>query len=174
MFGAESRLPVDNLLQLNRVEEEACPPKVIQDNARINKEEAMLNYKRYYDKDAETVEYEMDEEVLVKRCYGKYPKANVKWVKGPFYIKGKLGPVNYKVIGPGTFNKVLHHNNLRKTRTVVEATKTACLAEVSDEEKPLTLITINRKAFTENVFNNLPEHDILPNPIETSPITITI
>ena len=173
MFGAEARLPVHNLLQLERVEEEECPPKIIQDNARLNKEEAGLNYKRYYDKDAETLSYEIDEEVLVKRCYGKYPKASVKWVKGPYIIKGKVGPVNYKVIGPAKFGKVLHHNNIRKMRAEVEATKTAQLADVPDEEQPLTYITINRESFRRNVFNN--NHALVPErstePAE-SPVTI--
>ena len=54
MFGKEPRLPVDNNIGIHRLDE-PYEPKIVQENARLNKIEAKCDYKRRYDKDCVTL-----------------------------------------------------------------------------------------------------------------------
>ena len=53
----------------------------------MNRKEAQANYKRLYDKSAKPVSYEIGQEVLLKKNFGKHLKASVptlllkKWVQ---------------------------------------------------------------------------------------------
>ena len=40
----------------------------------------------------------MGQEVLVKRTFGPFPKANVRWLKGPYIVEKKIVPVNYHIV----------------------------------------------------------------------------
>ena len=166
MFGEEARLPFDNLLELKDIsEEEQVGPQIIQQNATLNRYEAQLNNKRYYDKDAKTEEYAVGQEVLVKRTFGPFPKANVRWLKGPYIVEKKIGPVNYHIVGPNKFSKVLHHDLLMTAKDIVEAQVTPDFPSLFKDNatsnvSPPTLVTfiptnmIDRAAFRANVFNN--------------------
>ena len=63
----------------------------------------------------------MGQEVLVKRTFGPFPKANVRWLKGPYIVEKKIVPVNYHIVGPNKFSKVLHHDLLMTAKGIVEA-----------------------------------------------------
>ena len=146
-------------------EEEQVGPQIIQQNATLNRYEAQLNNKRYYDKDAKTEEYAVGQEVLVKRTFGPFPKANVRWLKGPYIVEKKIGPVNYHIVGPNKFSKVLHHDLLMTAKDIVEAQVTPDFPSLfkdyaTSNVSPPTLVTfiptnmINRASFRANVFNN--------------------
>ena len=136
MWGSRPRLPVDSFMEnLSSNKDREIEPHVIQKNADLNRYEAQLNYKKRYDKDAVPVEYTVGQEVLLKRNHGDYPKASVRWLKGPYYISKKVGPVNYGITGPDGFTRLLHHNGIRAARSSIEATKTPDLV-LEEESQP--------------------------------------
>ena len=85
---------------------------MIQEEARLNRHEAQLSYKNQYDKKASNQELHIGQNVLVKRTHGKYPKASVRWVYGPFTLVKKLGPVNWFVKDENTGKIKAYHCNL--------------------------------------------------------------
>ena len=66
-----------------------------------------------HDKRAQETHFEIGQEVLIKRNFGKYPKLSVKWNEGPYKIIKKVGPVNFAVENAKGVSKILHHNNLK-------------------------------------------------------------
>ena len=124
MWGTKPRMPVDSLLQIPTHEEERHDPSIIQKNANLNRQEAQVEYKKRYDKSANPMTYEIGQEVLLKRNYGNHVSANVRWLKGPYYIAKKVGPANYGISGPGKFEKILHHDKIMPAKSTVEAVKT--------------------------------------------------
>jgi len=124
MWGTKPRMPVDSLLQLPTHEEEILDPIVIQKNADLNRQESQAEYKKRYDKSANPVRYEIGQEVLLKRNYGNHVSANVRWLKGPYYIAKKIGPANYGIRGPQGFEKILHHDKIVPAKSKIEAMKT--------------------------------------------------
>ena len=79
-------MPVDCLLELPVPKDEVIEPEIIQKNADMNRKEAQANYKILYDKSAKPVSYEIGQEVLLKKNFGKHLKASVRWEKGPYFI----------------------------------------------------------------------------------------
>ena len=124
MWGTKPRMPVDSLLQLPTHEEEILDPIVVQRNADLNRQESQVEYKKRYDKSANPVRYEIGQEVLLRRNYGNHVSANVRWLKGPYYISKKVGPANYGVSGPKGFQKILHHDKIVPAKSSVEAIRT--------------------------------------------------
>ena len=123
MFGNNlGRLPIDNYMQLKHVGE-SIDPGVVSDFAKENVAEAKQQYKEYYDKKAVVNKYVDGQEVLLKRNYGKHPKISPNWVKGPYHIVTKLGPVNFWVRNGDGKVKALHHNNIKPVLKDVKATK---------------------------------------------------
>ena len=60
-------------------------PILTRSNVAANKEEAIRNYQRQANKIVRVNEYEVGDEVLLKRTHGSNPKMNPLWV-GPFVI----------------------------------------------------------------------------------------
>ena len=133
MWGTRPRMPVDCLLELPVPKDEVIEPEIIQKNADMNRKEAQANYKRLYDKTAKPVSYEIGQEVLLKKNFGKHLKASVRWEKGPYFVTKKMGPANFGVEGPNGFSKLLHHDKIRPARSSVEATKTPTLHQPSTD-----------------------------------------
>ena len=57
--------------------------------------------------------YKPEEEVIIKRTYGEFPKMNPVWKKGPYHIVQQVGPVNYSVRNAKGKTKVLHHDLIK-------------------------------------------------------------
>ena len=60
-------------------------------------EEAKEKQKKYYDKNAKRVEFEVGTKVLLKEMEKISGKFNMRW-EGPFSIAERKGNVNYKII----------------------------------------------------------------------------
>ena len=90
-------MPVDCFLQLPVQNDEVIEPEIVQKNADMNRKEAQASYKRLYDKSAKSASYEIGQEVLLKKNFGKHLKASGRWEKGPYFITKKVGPANFAV-----------------------------------------------------------------------------
>ena len=133
VFGREGRLPVDNYLGIGSIGIQS-DPKIVQENARINQIEAQRDYKRRYDKDCKINEFQIGDEVLIKREAGKYPKLNPKWLNGPYIIDRKIGPVNFAVRNSKGQTRVLHHNKLKPAVKHFAASRTpGCDLDIARE-----------------------------------------
>ena len=123
MFGNNpGRLPIDNFMQLKSVGE-PLDQETVRSYAKGNVAEAKQQYKEYYDTKAVVNKYAEGQEVLVKRTHGKYPKLSPNWVRGPYHIVKKVGPVNYWVVNGEGKGKLLHHNLIKPALKKVEATR---------------------------------------------------
>lgn len=112
LFGTNPNLPIDNCVGITDLGEKR-DPLLIQENAKLNRIDAAKNYKVQHDKRAHETSFEVGQEVLIKRNFGKYPKLSVKWNEGPYKIIKKVGPVNFAVENAKGVSKILHHNNLK-------------------------------------------------------------
>ena len=121
-FGGEARLPIDNIINIPRLFDEELDQDTVQQNARLNRQEARSNYKAAYDKKTCMQKFVAGQRVLVKRTHGKYPKISVSWVDGPFKIVKKIGPVNWVVSDDKGKSKVLHHNLIKDAGIRLEST----------------------------------------------------
>jgi hypothetical protein len=127
MFGWECRLPLDTALiptstagttdeqHLKRIIENQT---VCRQLVKENIQKAQDKYKKNFDKNAETVNFQVRDNVWLynpKTEPGLSPKLTKKW-KGPFYISEKLGQVNYKLRDLKTHKavkNVVHTNRLK-------------------------------------------------------------
>ena len=77
--------------------------------AVINRSEAKETFKRQHDKNV----YEPEEEVIIKRMYGEFPKMNQVWKEGPYHIVEHVWPVNYAVKNAKGETKVLCNDPIK-------------------------------------------------------------
>ena len=119
--------------------------------------------------------YEIGQEVLLKKNFGKHLKASVRWEKGPYFITKKMGPANFGVEGPNGFSKLLHHDKIRPARSRVDATKTPTLHQPStDVEYDLVEFRMPIRSETLPVITPTAGPTVtspLPTPPPTSPMT---
>ena len=113
VFGYEGRLPIDNYYNLEAIGD-VIPPDVVQKDAKANRYDAQIAYKKEHDKKANTkIELKVGDTVLLKRNFGKYPKMAVKWLYGPYKLIKKIGPVNWGVANKDNHEKVYHQDLLK-------------------------------------------------------------
>ena len=72
LFGTNTRLPIDNLLQLESQGNEKADVKLVQKNAKLNQTEARTNYKERYDHGANAETFQPGNKVLLRRNLGPY------------------------------------------------------------------------------------------------------
>ena len=130
-FGMEARTPVDSFYDIPTFDT-YVEPAIVQEDADKNRDEAKMSYKREHDKDASNQVLEVGQRVLVKRTHGKFPKAAVKWVDGPFILTKKVGPVNWAVTDAAGKSKIKHHNLIRPALEKREPARTPELQDYYD------------------------------------------
>ena len=100
MFGSNTVLPIDAACKVMPSGEQ-IPPDLVQSNAEKNRTEAQQDYKERLDRKLNTEEFEIGQEVLLKRTFGDNPKISVKWKEAaagqPYIITKRVGPVNYAI-----------------------------------------------------------------------------
>ena len=113
LTGNEGRLPIDNYYNVNEVGDQ-MPVKTVQADARANRVEAQIAYKKEYDKKAVCRQpLNVGDTVLLKRTFGKYPKLSVKWKHGPYKLTRKVGKVNWLVSNNKGEEKIYHQDLLK-------------------------------------------------------------
>ena len=183
MFSDQAHLPLDNFIGLKDKRTEQLLGTAVRKNAEMNLQEAKVRYKEQHDKKAVQHQYNVGEEVLLKRNFGPYPKISVNWKKGPYVVVKRIGPVNYAIKNPQGMIKVLHHDNIMPVCEEHEASKTVAYDKPTNtplETTPVTplqtfqadnLVTeqqlnrqigqIDRTAFTRAVLNT-PRDNMTP------------
>ena len=177
LFGRRAILPIDRVCQTGP-KDVLVDPKLVQQNAQLNRQEAQNSYKSRLDKQINTDKFAKGDKVLLKRTFGSYPKLSVKWKEDcnglPYTVERRIGPVNYSIKDSKGREKVYHRNLLKPalercepkfTTTSTEVNNQARLAKNtsvrvslpetgSEQHYSLALPVINRQAFTDNVFRS--------------------
>ena len=76
-------------------------------------EEAEEIQKKYYDRNAKRVEFEIGDKVLLKEITNIPKKFNMRW-EGPFSITERKGNVNYKIISQNGKKLLIVHSDILK------------------------------------------------------------
>ena len=76
-------------------------------------EEAEEIQKKYYDRNAKRVEFEIGDKVLLKEMANIPKKFNMRW-EGPFSITERKGNVNYKIISQNGKKLLIVHSDILK------------------------------------------------------------
>lgn len=80
MFGSNGRTPVENYYQTPlTVPVCPCGRNMMLSDALKNRHDAASAYREQANKGTNTISYQPNERVLVKRNYGEHPKISVKW-----------------------------------------------------------------------------------------------
>ena len=128
LFGTNTRLPIDNLLQLKSQTNEKADVKLVQKNAKLNQTEARTSYKERYDRGANAETFQPGDKVLLRRNAGPYPKMAVNWKEDvnniPYVIEKRIGPVNYCLKNSMGKSKIYHRNMIIPARDRIEAQHT--------------------------------------------------
>ena len=74
LFGRNTRMPIDNIMNLPVSTAEPVNQKLVHINSNLNQMEARKKYKTVYDKGAVGVSFEVGDPVLPRRTFGAYPK----------------------------------------------------------------------------------------------------
>ena len=133
LFGVEARLPVDNFMGIQD-DRKRVDQDLVRNDARYNIAESNIAYKEQFDKNCRINDIVPGQEVMIKRNYGPHPKQSVKWIKGPFIVDKKIGPVNFAIRGPKGGCKIYHHNNLKPAGTLQEASHCVSFEELKNLE----------------------------------------
>ena len=112
IYGTNGRLPIDNYTGLEFIGEDLERVEV-QKRADVNRREARETFKKRHDNKTNVNMYEPEEEVIIKRTFGEFPKMNPVWKEGPYHIVQQVGPVNYAVRNAEGKTKVLHHDLIK-------------------------------------------------------------
>jgi hypothetical protein len=171
MFGSNGRTPVENYYQTPlTVPVCPCGRNMMLSDALKNRHDAASAYREQANKGTNTISYQPNERVLVKRNYGEHPKISVKWEDGPYYIERKVGPVNWAVRNAQGKTRVLHHDLIKKSGENIEAAMTPSsrqstpFEDTPQESGRMTMLipngniirnaNIDRGAFRNNVFSH--------------------
>lgn len=152
LFGNNTRLPIDNMLRLQKTaREEDLDREAAQKNALLNQKEARTVYKERYDQTANSNEdkkFEPGDKVLLKRTFGPYPKISVNWkcdVDGnPYIVEKRIGPVNYSIRNSRGVAKIYHRNLITAALTHTEPLQT--LSSVRENSPDIANIDENPKS----------------------------
>ena len=112
IYGTNGRLPIDNYTGLEFIGEDLERVEV-QKRADVNRREARETFKKRHDNKTNVNMYKPEEEIIIKRTYGEFPKMNPVWKEGPYHIVQQVGPVNYSVRNAKGKTKVLHHDLIK-------------------------------------------------------------
>ena len=174
MFGGYPALPIDQATAV-KSNRPSSDPKLVRQNADMNRREVQEAYKQKIDQLANTSILQPGDLVLMKRTFGSYPKLKVKWkedVKGnPYTVIKKTSNVNYVIRNTTGLERTYHRNMLKPANIRVEPTYTApinarssvqqdaqtTLVSVSVPQWPVQphgRVVLNQHQFTANVFNN--------------------
>jgi hypothetical protein len=103
-------------------------------------EEAKEIQKKYYDRNAKRVEFEIGDIVMLKEMANIAGKFNMRW-EGPFSIKERKGNVNYKIISQnGKKLLVVHSDRLKKCNPVQKNDGARTLEIVEESNKKPSLV----------------------------------
>jgi hypothetical protein len=174
MFGGDSALPIDQATAV-KSSRPSSDPKLVRQNADMNRREVQEAYKQKLDQLANTAILHPGDLVLMKRTFGSYPKLKVKWkedVKGnPYTVIKKTSNVNYVIRNTTGLERTYHRNMLKPANIRVEPTYTAPVNARSSvrQDAQTTLVSvpipqqpgqphdrvvIDQRQFASNVFSN--------------------
>ena len=133
VYGTNGRLPIDNFTGLEFIGEQ-LEREEVQKRADSNRLEARATFKSRHDKKTNVNVYEPEDEVILKRTFGEFPKMNPVWKEGPYHIVQQVGPVNYAVRNAKGETKVIHHDLIKPAgvNRIASVTTSNVMSEAPD------------------------------------------